>query len=211
MMDEDRDDVDGGVGGGGVDRRSVVDGNGCGGAGRRTGDVSKKTMATEMTTTRSKRKIFSDGKVGGRDNDGRRRGGRVAATTMMTRRGADAIAKTAKAMAEERENCMMDEDRDDVDGGVGGGGADRRCVVDGDGDGGAGRRTGDALKKTMAMVMRTTRNEREIFSDGKVGGTDNDGRRRGGEGCRYYHDDKEGGQRNCQDREGDGQFHGGQG
>ena len=49
------------------------------------------------------------------------------------RRGADAITKTAKATA----NFMVDEDRDDGDGGVGGGGADRCCVVDGDGVGGA--------------------------------------------------------------------------
>ena len=35
----------------------------------------KKTVATAMTTTRSKRKIFSDGKGRGGDNDGRRRGG----------------------------------------------------------------------------------------------------------------------------------------
>ena len=40
-----------------------------------------------------------DGKGEGKDNDGRRRVGRAAATTMMTRRGADAIAKTAKAKA----------------------------------------------------------------------------------------------------------------
>ena len=39
------------------------------------GDALKKTMATAMTMTRSKRKIFSDGKGGGRYNDGRRRGG----------------------------------------------------------------------------------------------------------------------------------------
>ena len=64
----------------------------------------------------------------------------------------------------------MDEDRDDGDGGVGGGGADRRYVVDGDGDGGAGGVRGDALKKTMAMARTTIRNEREIFSDDKGGG-----------------------------------------
>ena len=45
------------------------------GADKRLGDASKKTMATAMTTTRSKRKIFSDGNAGGKDNDGRRRGG----------------------------------------------------------------------------------------------------------------------------------------
>ena len=82
---------------------------------------------------------------------------------MLTRRGAGAIAKTAKATAEGRDNFMVDEDRDD-------GGADRRSVVDGDGDGGAGGGRGDALKKTMAMAMTTTRNEREIFSDDKGGG-----------------------------------------
>ena len=83
----------------------------------------KKTMATAMTTTRSKRKIFLDGKGGRRDNDGRRRGGRAAATNMMTSRGANAIAKTAKATAEVRDNFMVDEDRDD-------GNADRHSVVD---------------------------------------------------------------------------------
>ena len=34
---------------------------------------------------------------------------------MMTSRGADAIAKTAKATAEVRDNFMVDEDRDDGD------------------------------------------------------------------------------------------------
>ena len=53
---------------------------------------------------------------------------------MMTRRGADTIAKTAKATA----NFMVEDDRDDGDGGVSGGGVDRRSVVDGEGDGGAG-------------------------------------------------------------------------
>ena len=81
---------------------------------------------------------------------------------MMTRRGADAIAKTAKATAEGRVNFMVDEDRDDGDGGVGGGGADRRSVVgvDVDGNGGAGKCWGDALKKTMATAMTTTRSKR---------------------------------------------------
>ena len=55
----------------------------------------------------------------------------------MTSRGADAIAKTAKATAEGRDNFMVDEDRDDGD-------ADRHSVVDCDGDGGAGGRRGDA-------------------------------------------------------------------
>ena len=95
---------------------------------------------------------------------------------MMTRRGADTIANTAKATA----NFMVDEDRDYGNDGVSGGGTDRRSVVDGDGDGGAGRRTGDVSKKTMATAMTTTRSKRKIFSDGKVGGRDNDGRRRGG-------------------------------
>ena len=49
---------------------------------------------------------------------------------MMTRRGADAITKTAKATAEGRDNLMVDEDRDNGDGGHGGGGADRRSVID---------------------------------------------------------------------------------
>ena len=55
MVDEDRDDGDSDLGGGGVDRRSVVDCDGDSGAGKRWGDASKKTMATAMTTTRSKR------------------------------------------------------------------------------------------------------------------------------------------------------------
>ena len=84
---------------------------------------------------------------------------------MMTRRGADTIAKTVKATA----NFMVDDDRDDSDGGVSGGGVDRRSVVDGDGDSGAGRCRGDASKKTMAMAMTTTRSKRKIFSDGKGG------------------------------------------
>ena len=58
MVDEDRDD-------GNADRHSVVDCDGDGGAGRGRGDALKKTMATAMTTTRSKRKIFSDGNGGG--------------------------------------------------------------------------------------------------------------------------------------------------
>ena len=62
---------------------------------------------------------------------------------------------------------MVDEDRDNGDGGVGGGGADRHSVVDRNGDGGAGGRFCDA-KKTMAMAMTTTRSERKIFSDVKV-------------------------------------------
>ena len=94
---------------------------------------------------------------------------------MMTRRGADTIAKTMKETA----NFMVDEDRDDGDGGVSGGGMDRRSVVDGEGDGGEVRSRGDASKKTMAMAMTTTRSRREIFSDGKGGGRDNDCRRRG--------------------------------
>ena len=81
-------------------------------------------------------------------------------------RGADAIAKTAKATA----NFMVDEDRDDNDGGVSGGGVNRRSVVDCYGDGGAGRCRGDASKMTMAMAMTTTRSKRKIFSDGKGGG-----------------------------------------
>ena len=93
----------------------------------------------------------------------------------MTRRGANAIAKTAKETA----NFMVDEDRDNGDGGVSGGGVDRRSVVDGDGDGGAGRCRGDASKKTMAMARTTTRSRRKKFSDGKGGGRDNDGRKRG--------------------------------
>ena len=61
---KDTDNDDSGVGGGGADRHSVVDGDVDGGAGKRWGDASKKTMATAMTMTRSKRKIFSDGKGG---------------------------------------------------------------------------------------------------------------------------------------------------
>ena len=85
---------------------------------------------------------------------------------MMTRRGANTIVKTAKATA----NFMVDEDRDDGDGGMSGGGPDRRSDVDGDGNGGAGGRRGDASKKTMATAMSTTRSKRKIFSDGKGGG-----------------------------------------
>ena len=81
----------------------------------------------------------------------------------MTRRGADAIAKTAKATAEGRDNFMVDEDRDD-------GNTDRHSAVDCDGDGGAGGGRGDASKKMMAMAMMTTRSKRKIFSDGKGGG-----------------------------------------
>ena len=111
------------------------------------GDVSKKTMATAITMTRSKRKIFSDGKGEGRDNAGRRRGGEGCRYYHDDRRGADAIAKTAKVTAEGRDNFMVDEDRDDGD-------ADRHSVVDCDDDGGAGGGRGDALKKTMAKRRR---------------------------------------------------------
>ena len=65
MVDEDRDDGDGGVSGGGVDRRSVVDGDGDGGVVRCRGDASKKTMAMAMTTTRSRRKYSRTAKEGG--------------------------------------------------------------------------------------------------------------------------------------------------
>ena len=61
---------------------------------------------------------------------------------MMTSRGANAIAKTAKATAKVRDNFMVDEDRDNGDGGVSGGGADRRSVVDCDGDGRRGQTLG---------------------------------------------------------------------
>ena len=54
-----------GLGGGGADRRSVVDYDGDGGAGKRWGDASKKTMATAMTTTRSKRKNILGRQRGG--------------------------------------------------------------------------------------------------------------------------------------------------